>query len=452
METGSNRSSRSVVNLNSPWRTVILLCFVAIVSYGAAKLASMLAMGQASWPWPPLWLGNAFLASVLLLVPRRVWPILIATGFAGFVLNDIQTSLTIRSTALLILADTVEVLTAASCLRYAFDGVPRLNSVRALAKFSLFAVILPPFIGAFCIALAANGNYWMNWGITFFSEAIVYLTLMPAILGWFTQEPPRGRKPRFYYLEAGALNVGLVILAYLAFAAPGRYSSEAALYCLVPFLLWSALRFGSAGVGTSALAIAVLVIWGTGHGRGPFIESHNVWSLQLFLFSAAAPFMVLAAVVEENKQASEQLFRSIFENAQLGIGVFKIDSHEHVTNRALHEMLGYSGEELSRMEQWDKIVPAEERVSGAQRYAELGQGKKETDGCEQHFIRRDGRVLLGSSRFQLLRDSAARPQYVVALTEDITDRKQAEAELVAAKEVAEAATKSKSDFLANMSH
>ena len=162
METGSNRSSRSVVNLNSPWHTVILLCFVAIVSYGVARLASMLAMGQASWPWPPLWLGNAFLASVLLLVPRRVWPILIATGFAGFVLNDIQTSLTIRSTALLILADTVEVLTAASCLRYAFDGVPRLNSVRALAKISLFAVILPPFIGAFCIALAANGNYWMN--------------------------------------------------------------------------------------------------------------------------------------------------------------------------------------------------------------------------------------------------------------------------------------------------
>jgi two-component system sensor histidine kinase/response regulator len=33
-------------------------------------------------------------------------------------------------------------------------------------------------------------------------------------------------------------------------------------------------------------------------------------------------------------RAREQLFRSIFENAQIGIGVFKIDSQEHISNRA----------------------------------------------------------------------------------------------------------------------
>jgi len=126
---------------------------------------------------------------------------------------------------------------------------------------------------------------------------------------------------------------------------------------------------------------------------------------------------------EEKLRASEQLFRSIFENAQLGIGLFKIDSQEHTSNRALHEMLGYTGEELNRLGQWDEIVPLEERISCAQRYAELVQGKRDTDEYEQRFIRRDGRVVVGNGRFQLLRDAAGKPQYIVGLTEDITERK-----------------------------
>jgi two-component system, sensor histidine kinase and response regulator len=119
---------------------------------------------------------------------------------------------------------------------------------------------------------------------------------------------------------------------------------------------------------------------------------------------------------EKALRAREQLFRSIFENAQIGIGVFKIDSQEHISNRALHEMLGYSGVELSRVEQWDEIVPQEERGACAQRYAELIQGKRERDEYEQHFIRRDGRILLGNGRFQLLRDATGKPEYIVGLT------------------------------------
>ena len=130
--------------------------------------------------------------------------------------------------------------------------------------------------------------------------------------------------------------------------------------------------------------------------------------------------------VEEKLRASEQLFRSIFENAQLGIAYFKIDSQEHVSNRALHEMLGYTGEELSRLGQWDEIVAPEDRASGAERYAELVQGKRDTDEYEQHFIRHDGRIVVANDKFQLLRDSAGKPQYIVGLTEDITERKRSQ--------------------------
>ena len=66
---------------------------------------------------------------------------------------------------------------------------------------------------------------------------------------------------------------------------------------------------------------------------------------------------------EEKLRESEQLFRSVFENAQIGIGLYKIDSREHVSNHALHDMLGHSAEELSSVEKWDEIVVPEERVA-----------------------------------------------------------------------------------------
>jgi two-component system sensor histidine kinase/response regulator len=140
-------------------------------------------------------------------------------------------------------------------------------------------------------------------------------------------------------------------------------------------------------------------------------------------------------LAEEKLRESEQLFRSVFEGTQVGIGVFKIDTQEHFSNRALHEMLDYSGEELSRLEQWDAIVPPEERDSYAQRYAELIQGKRDSDEYEQRFIRRDGRIVLGNGKFQLLRDITGTPKCIVALTEDITERTRAKQAMQASEQL-----------------
>ncbi len=115
-------------------------------------------------------------------------------------------------------------------------------------------------------------------------------------------------------------------------------------------------------------------------------------------------------------------------------------------------MLGCTHEDLSSVEKWDQIVHPDQRASGAKRYAELLEGKYDYDGWEQRFIRRDGRIVIADGTFSVIRDTAGNPQYLLNTTKDITDRKQAEADLLAAKEEAVAATKAKSDFLANMSH
>ncbi len=155
---------------------------------------------------------------------------------------------------------------------------------------------------------------------------------------------------------------------------------------------------------------------------------------------------------QEALQESEKLFRSIFENAPVGISLYNFTKSRYLTNGALHEMLGCTHEDLSSVEKWDKIVHLDDRIWSAKRYAELLEGKLDNDEWEQRFIRRDGLTVTADGSFSVIRDTAGRPQYLLNMTKDITDRKQAEADLLAAKEQAVAATEAKSEFLANMSH
>ena len=196
--------------------------------------------------------------------------------------------------------------------------------MKALTKYSLFAGILAPAIGAIFGALATHGSYWTSWRISFFSEAIGYFTILPAIFGWAGQQRGRTILSRRSYLEAAGLAAGILTLSYIAFTTPWATTMPAMLFFLVPFLLWSALRFGTAGAGFAGTIVAFLSVWGAAHGRGPFGEDapiDNVLWLQLFLISTAVPFMVLAALVEgQNKseqvlRESEKRFRLVADTA-----------------------------------------------------------------------------------------------------------------------------------------
>ena len=137
METSSNRLSRKLANVDSPLRTAILAFLVATVGYLSAKLAGALIINIPQTVWP-LWPGCAVLVAILLLVPRKIWPVLLPSGLAGFVLYDLQAGVPIPTIAWLILADIFEILVAAWGVSYALNDLPRLNSLKAFAKYSFF--------------------------------------------------------------------------------------------------------------------------------------------------------------------------------------------------------------------------------------------------------------------------------------------------------------------------
>ncbi len=282
----------------------------------------------------PLWPGCALIVGIMLLIQRKTWPIVLIAGLAGFVLYDLQAGLTPRTTVLLILSDTVEILIAALGVSYAIGGVVRLNTIKSLAKFLFFAVLLAPLSAAFIATVPFGGNSWTRWRIGFFTEALALFTLTPAMLSWAAIAEDWRRKSAAFYLEMAALTGGVVCLSYVAFVAPGHGSAPVLLYSLLPFLLWSALRFAAMGISTTMIVIAFLSIWGAVHGLGPFTGSaplNNVLSLQLFLLFAEAPFMILAVLVEERKEAehalreSEKRFRLVADTAPALIWMSGVD-------------------------------------------------------------------------------------------------------------------------------
>jgi PAS domain S-box-containing protein len=291
--------------------TWLVVGVTTALSYLAPKLIAVLA-SNPNTVWP-LWPGCAILVTGLLLVRVSVWPVVIPASFVGFAFADLQAGVPLSSIVRFIPGNTIEVLISAIGLRYCFDGLPRLNSVRALTKYAFFAVVLAPFTGAFFNAHEIFRDYWTGWKVVFLSQVLAFLTLTPALLSWISEGRLLMRRSRAHLFEGGILIAGLVLVSCVVFTLPANNTSPALFYTLVPFLLWSALRFGWLGVSTSLIAVTFLSIWGAVEGRGPFsnlVPLTHPLPLQMFLVFASIPFMVLAALSEERAEAAHMVRES----------------------------------------------------------------------------------------------------------------------------------------------
>jgi two-component system sensor histidine kinase/response regulator len=166
----------------------------------------------------------------------------------------------------------------------------------------------------------------------------------------------------------------------------------------------------------------------------------------------------LTEEIAERKRAQENLDRanlfldSIVENIPHMVFVKDARELRFVRfNRAGEELVGHSRNDLIGRNDRD-LFPAEQAEFLVARDRESLASSTPTDIPEEPMTTRSGEVKLLHTRKIPIRDSQGNPQYLLGISEDITERKRNEQELIAAKEAAEAANLAKSEFVARMSH
>ena len=150
------------------------------------------------------------------------------------------------------------------------------------------------------------------------------------------------------------------------------------------------------------------------------------------------------------REASEQNFRQLFEEAPIGMAVLALDERFVQVNASLCEMLGYSAQELTTRRPLDVTHPDDIPLSGG--LAEAMLNGTAPPMVEKRYIRKNGDVIWITRTGCVIRDQGGSPRHFLIMVEDITERKNTAVVLQKAKEEAESANNAKSEFLSRMSH
>jgi PAS domain S-box-containing protein len=133
-------------------------------------------------------------------------------------------------------------------------------------------------------------------------------------------------------------------------------------------------------------------------------------------------------------EASEARFRTIFEEAALGMALTDVEGVLMATNPAMQRMLGYGEDELLGMRIFDFSRGVDEPCSTFPE--ELLNGQRAEYTLEQAYSRRDGEVGQANVTMSLLHRDTAQAPLVLVLAEDITERVQAQEALIRAEKLA----------------
>ncbi|MEQ1858301.1 MAG: MASE1 domain-containing protein [Chthoniobacteraceae bacterium] len=468
------------------WVEVLLL---AALYFCTARLGLLTAMpgGHVTPVWPP---SGIALAAVLLL-GRRVWPGIWLGSFAAnlwdFLGSTPGVATGLATVATLGMGATLAALAGGYLLRRFVGERDLLERVRDVCAFLALGGVLSCLISAtigvtaLCMggfaAWSGFGQTWLTWWL---GDTAGVFVVSPLFLVW---SGPWRVKTLGRLLELCVCFCLLIAVSYYVFVENKTelFSEKPLTFLVMPFLVWSAVRFGKRGAAMAVGLIALLAVWGTIHHSGPFnIGPRNeaLLLLELFLGVAVLTSLCVAAmtterahvdaelqrsveelesrvqartsalmqseekarghmaeaeqsraallsILEDERAAQEALrlsesnYRTLIESASDGILVADAQGAFVDVNEAGCRMLGYARSEVPAMRNAD-ILHADEAVRVAPEMAELNAGK--VVRSEWRLLRKDGTMVPSEVGATLLPDGR-----LLGILRDVSERRLAEA-------------------------
>jgi len=137
----------------------------------------------------------------------------------------------------------------------------------------------------------------------------------------------------------------------------------------------------------------------------------------------------------ESLRLNEARLRTWFEMPLAGIAITSPGKGWLQVNDRLCEMLGYTREELYS-KTWAELTHPDDLPENEAHFARLLRGESDGYAMEKRFLPKNGGFLQTELTVRCARLADGKPDYIVALIQDITTRKQAEINLLSAQKTA----------------
>lgn len=133
-------------------------------------------------------------------------------------------------------------------------------------------------------------------------------------------------------------------------------------------------------------------------------------------------------LAEQQTRESQARFRSAFDDAAVGMAIIGLDGRLLQVNPALSAMTTYSEAELLAMTDADVSHPDDAEI-GAELTEQLRQGSIDTFRIEKRYRNKDGSTVWCLVNVAAVRDDEGTALYLLAQVQDISERKELEAQL-----------------------